>query len=245
MIILGANGFIGSHLEDNGQPPVVNCVGVQPARGEWDLWNYLDINVMRLETKLEVAKRHGLPFITLCSQKTTLKGEIGKLVLTDNAARNLCEWYHQTYGLRTIVLSLPPVYGIGPYLKGSGLGAMMDAAKAGKPIEVWGDHRVRRDFISIHDVVSAINTLAESEAQGEYQISGGLLSVEAEAEIVNEVFGGVGLTYVDSDNGLESSCVFEDMNMSSGRPKLSELGWRPEWDFRRIVMELKGGVDAT
>ena len=239
MIILGKDGWIGSHLKDDGKPPVVNCVGVQPARGHYTLKEYLQVNVVDWAEKLwDIHCYITDKVITLTSQKTTLKGEIGKLVITDNCVRDIMEWYHQTHGLQTIVLSLPPVYGIGPYLANSGLGAMMECAKKGEPIELWGDTSIKRDFISIHDVVTAIECLADSDtAQGEYCVSGGLWSLREEGETVKRVLGSESeIVYCEGrDNGLEPSDRYHNQK------RIHDLGWKEQWSFERIVRELKDG----
>lgn len=218
----------------------MDCIGVQPARGESPLSEYLKVNVELFERNLHFYQTvFGCKHIKLASQKESLKGEIGKLVITDHAVMDIMEFYHLNYGLQTIVLRLPPVYGIGPYIANSGLGRMMECARKGEPIELWGDTTIRRDFISIHDVVTAIECVASSEqAQGVYSISGGLISLREEGETVRRVFGSESnlLMVPEKANNLEPSCVYLNQK------RIKDLGWNPKWTFEDIVRELKEGM---
>lgn len=246
----GRGGFIGSYLPPEfvgvdvdvrtdymrwprgyGFEAAVNLACVQPARGVFPFEEYFDVNVMGMWGILAWAWSWSIPkVIAMSSQKTSLKGEVGKLVRTDTEVRRAMDYYRHafiTHRLQTIVLRLPPVYGPGPYIAKSGLGQMIEGAKQGR-IEVWGNPSNSRAVISVHDVVSAIQYLVKSDLQGVFSI-GIPLSLESEVKAVQEVFGGELVYRPEIDNGIR-----QDIEVS-GIP-----GWEPRWTFREMVQELKG-----
>jgi UDP-glucose 4-epimerase len=176
--------------------------------------------------------------ITFTSQKQQLKGEIGKLVITDHAIIDIMEWYHNEYGMRTVVLRLPPVYGHGPYLANSGLGRMIECAKSGKPIEIWGDPNVGRDWIDIRDVVRAVQAFADSDAQGVFYITAGRLVLFDEAYFVKDVWGGEVVYKPEIPNGLIETFAY--LNMS----KTSKY-WKPQYSFISCLQEIQRRMDGA
>lgn len=243
----GKGGFIGSYLPPEfvgidvdvrttwlrwplgyNTSAVVNLACVQPARGKFPLDQYLETNVRGLSNIMEWARWWGVArVISMASQKGYANGEINKLVRTDHEAMTLMSQGPHLYGLQTIVLRLPPVYGVGPYIANSGLGQMIEGAKRGR-IEVWGDPSASRAVTSVHDVVSAIQYLVRSDLQGVYSI-GIPLSLESEAQTVREVYGGELVYRPEIDNKIS-----QDIEVT-GIP-----GWEPRWTFREMVEELKG-----
>ncbi|HEV7260401.1 MAG TPA: NAD-dependent epimerase/dehydratase family protein [Bosea sp. (in: a-proteobacteria)] len=77
---------------------------------------------------------------------------VGKL-----AIEKYLSLYHHLYGLEYLALRIANAYGPGQsILKRQGVvAAMLDRALAGKPLEIWGDGEVVRDFVHIDDVISA------------------------------------------------------------------------------------------
>lgn len=252
MIIFGGYGFIGSYLEGTKprcdvkqrlpvwdgpeEAAVVNLACVQPARGTFSLKEYYDTNVQGLINILDWAKDSGIDkVLTITSQKTTLKGELGKLVLTDHAATEVMARYHQEYGMQTIVLRIPPAFGPGPFVKGHGLGVFLAAAAKGDPIEVWGDPDARRRIVSVHDVASAINHLVAGDFQGVFDIPGLWLSLRTEVKVVNEAFG-------NRSQVLYMPSIPNDVGERGLFHQWSEItGWQATWSFKDIVEEFKHG----
>jgi nucleoside-diphosphate-sugar epimerase len=248
----GKGGFIGSYLpaefvgvdadvrtSNHGWPrgkgfeAAVNLACVQPARGAFPFEDYFDINVMGMWGVLAWAWSWSVPkVIAMNSQKTSMQGEVGKLVRADIGIRQAVAAYRHEFRMKAVVLRLPPVIGTDPahpFIKNAGLGQMIEGAKQGR-IEVWGEPSNSRAVISIHDAVSAIQFLVRSDLQGVFSI-GIPLSLESEVKAVQEVYGGELVYRPEIDNGIR-----QDIEVS-GIP-----GWEPRWDFERMVRELK---DAT
>jgi nucleoside-diphosphate-sugar epimerase len=243
----GKGGFIGSYLPPEfvgidvdvrthpdawpvgkGFEAAVNLACVQPARGGFPFEEYFDVNATGMWHVLGWAWSWSIPkVIAMNSQKTSMQGEVGKLVRTDMEVRRAMDVYRYGFHVRTATLRLPPVIGPGPYIANSGLGQMIEGAKRGR-IEVWGKPEATRAVISVHDVVSAIQYLVRSDLQGVYSI-GIPLSLESEAQTVREVFGGELVYRPEIDNGIS-----QDIEVT-GIP-----GWEPRWAFKEMVSELKG-----
>jgi UDP-glucose 4-epimerase len=75
--------------------------------------------------------------------------------------------YHHHYGLDYTVLRLSNPYGSrqDPYRGQGVLAAWMHRLNHNKPIEIWGDGSVVRDYIYIKDAVRAIEIAATSQSQ--------------------------------------------------------------------------------
>lgn len=247
----GKGGFIGSYLPDEfvgvdvdvrtnphkwprglGFDAVVNLACVQPARGVYPFEEYFDVNVTGMWNALAWAHMWSIPkVIAMNSQKASMQGEVGKLVRADMGVRQAVATYRNEFHANAVVLRLPPVIGtqLGhPFIKDAGLGQLIKGAKRGQ-IEVYGKPDATRAVISAHDVVRAIRYLVGTDLPGFAYSIGIPLSLEQEAKAVQSVFGGELVYRPEIDNGIR-----QDIEVS-GIP-----GWGPEWDFERMVRELKG-----
>lgn len=247
----GKGGFIGSYLPDEfvgvdvdvrtrpwGWPRgedfevAVNLACVQPARGAFPFEDYFDVNVTGMWNVLEWCRMWGIPkAIGINSQKTSMQGEIGKLVRADIGIRQAVAAYRHEFHLKAMVLRLPPVIGTDlahPFIKDAGLGQLIEGAKRGQ-IEVYGRPEATRAVVSVHDAVSAIRYLAGADLPGLTYSIGIPLSLESEVKAVQEVFGGELVYRPEIDNQI-----------SQDIPVTGIPGWEPRWTFREMVEELKG-----
>ena len=78
--------------------------------------------------------------------------------------------YHHLYGLSYVTLRVSNPYG--PRQGHGGVqgvvGTFLQNVNDGKQIEIWGDGKIVRDFISIHDLVDLCVKAAESDQCGTY-----------------------------------------------------------------------------
>lgn len=102
--------------------------------------------------------------------------------------------YRELYGLNTCTLRLANPYG--PYQRvKSAQGAIpvfCYKALTGEPIEIWGDGSVRRDFIYVEDVVSAVLKAVETEERIPQEInigSGRAVSLRELLALIADVTG--------------------------------------------------------
>ena len=102
-----------------------------------------------------------------------------------------------------------------------------DAQHTSDPVmNVWGDGSARRDFLHIDDCIDAIMLLAQSSAEGVYNVSTGHLTTIRElAETVRDATGFSGQIQFDE------SFPAGQMQRIFDTTKMTKLGWAPKIDF--------------
>ena len=150
-----------------------------------------DINISGMLRVLEAARKTDVQKI-IFSSSAAVYGDNPALPLTENlipapsSFYGLTKWmtekylalYHKIYELSYTVLRYSNVYGPRQGADGEG-GVIYIFAKSlaeNKPITIFGDGRQTRDFISVHDVVSA-NLAALHQADGE------IINISTETEL--------------------------------------------------------------
>lgn len=141
----------------------------------------------------------------------------------------LCNVYHECYGLRTTALRFANAYGPYSAHKTSVVPKFIRRARAGKPLEIYGDGEQTRDFIHAADIASAIRTVLENDrAGGEvYQVASGTeTKIEDLATTIKELA---------EDEGKSVEVVHTDpregeikYNFSSIDKIRDQLGWGHE-----------------
>ncbi len=119
-----------------------------------------------------------------------------------------------------IILRFFNIYGIGQSSEYAGvITKFMEGIMQKRPLEIFGDGRQTRDFISIHDVVKAFECALKSE-NGTFNIaSGKSLSINELAKIMFDVFGKVEIKHLEKQKGdIQNSVV--DVSLAE-----SELGF--------------------
>ena len=84
--------------------------------------------------------------------------------------------YERMYGLKAIMLRVANPYGERQRIETAqgAIGVFLHQALSGKPIEIWGDGSVTRDFIHISDVAEAfVQAVAYSGSKSVFNISSG------------------------------------------------------------------------
>jgi UDP-glucose 4-epimerase len=126
-----------------------------------------EVNVDVTAALLELARQRGVPRFVMSSTNAVV-GDIGDATIhedlplrpltpygaTKAAAEMLLSGYAGGYGMTTCALRLTNVYGPGMEHKDSLVPRLMRATLAGRPIEVYGSGRQRRDFVHVDDVVA-------------------------------------------------------------------------------------------
>jgi len=150
-----------------------------------------DINISGMLRVLEAARKTDVQKI-IFSSSAAVYGDNPALPLTENlipapsSFYGLTKWmtekylalYHKIYELSYTVLRYSNVYGPRQGADGEG-GVIYIFAKSlaeNKPITIFGNGRQTRDFISVHDVISA-NLAALHQADGE------IINVSTETEL--------------------------------------------------------------
>ncbi len=125
-------------------------------------------------------------------------GDHAIYVISKNAASDVMEYYNETYGMQCAAFRLPPVYGVGPhstiYVNGklykTGIQTFIDNAKAGNPIEIWGDPEIKRDIVYVKDVAKAfVLALKSDKTKGLYNMTSGTqVTLKEQVETVIKLF---------------------------------------------------------
>lgn len=84
------------------------------------------------------------------------------------AGEALCDAYHNSYGIGTVVLRWTNIYGKGTYFKWrTVVSRFVRKAYLGEPLTVHGSGNQRRNFIHIDDAVSLYKAVITQKAKGE------------------------------------------------------------------------------
>ncbi len=184
-----------SILPDGDIYAVVNLAGILPAYlPEFDPLDYIDTNITGAVNILEYARQNNADRV-LYSQtwavqggywgdKTTLSPELPRKLLysgdhafysiTKSMIEDTLEFYREEYGIRSFVFRLPNVYMYHPdveyYVNGEkryvGYRRMIELAKAGEKLEMWGDPDAFKDILYIKDLCRMMYAALSADLNG-------------------------------------------------------------------------------
>lgn len=157
------------------------------------------------------------------------------------AGMKLCEYYNSQMGLKYTSVLPPNLYGDGigysPDLS-SVLPSMMErfhrAARDGaNSVTIWGSGLARREFLHAHDLARAIDVLIESGFDEPYINVGPaeMCTINQLAELMKEVTGFSGT--IEHDMTKPEGAQREKLDCA----KIRSLGWKPEIDLRRGLLQ--------
>lgn len=92
---------------------------------------------------------------------------LGIYEITNLAAEKIIEAYHTAFGIRSVLLRISNTYGPRAQMRHSRYGVVnwfLRLALEGRPIPVFGDGKILRDFLFVDDCVTAILAAAASDA---------------------------------------------------------------------------------
>jgi UDP-glucose 4-epimerase len=138
------------------------------------------------------------------------------------------------YGLETVSLRYFNVYGPGldpngPYALA--IGRFLLARKESKPITIFGDGSITRDFTHVRDVVSANLLAAESQKVGKGEVMNIGTGTNTSIQALAEMFGGpiqYGPPRIEAHDAL-----------ADNRKARELLGWQPTVTLEDGIAELK------
>ena len=150
--------------------------------------------------------------------------------------------YANMWGIDYRICRPSNIYGEGQHLNvGQGvIGVFLEQCIKNKPIEIWGDGTVSRDYIDVGDTARAIVQLISHQGQGKvFNISSGL------GYSLNDI-----VTIIRNDlqipikvNYVESRKFDVPVNILDNSRLMQETGWKPQVDLvfgiRRVYNHLK------
>jgi UDP-glucose 4-epimerase len=169
------------------------------------------------------------------------KNPLSPYAVAKLAAEEYCQVFQSVYRLPTVSLRFFNIYGPGQNVNAAYAAAIplfIKLAKAGKPLEIYGDGKATRDYVYIKDAVNAFILAAESDASGIYNIGGGKsVTVNELAKLINKLTGNkASLIYKAIRTG--------DILHSRGDiSKAKSFGYRPKYSLEAGLKEMIGESD--
>lgn len=246
---------------------VVDLAGAMPARMKgYDPYKYIDVNITGNLNILEYCRKtkadrilfaqsfgdikdhaEDNPLLTVdLPRKFSFTSDHTIYVMTKNFAVDMIENYHQMYGLRNFIFRLPTIYLYSPvdtyYVDGKqrkiGYRLLIDKARAGEPIEVWGDPERVKDMVYVKDFCQMLyRAVFVDRNYGYYNVGTGVgTSLLDQIQGMIEVFG---------TSGKESELIMCPDKSNAPQyimdiaPAVSELGYKPEYTYRKMLLDFK------
>ena len=162
--------------------------------------------------------------------------------ITKLAIEKYTAMYSKMHGVDYVICRPANVYGEGQRLHiGQGvIGVFLDQCLKGKPVEIWGDGAVRRDYLYVTDMANAIVKLIHYQGgHGVFNISSGLgYSLNDIVAIIRD-----DLKIPIEVRYLESRKFDVPVNILDSSRLMRETGWKPQIDLvsgmRRVYDYLK------
>ena len=246
---------------------VVDLAGAMPARMKgYDPYRYIDVNITGNLNILEFCRKTGAdrilfaqsfgdikdygeenPVLTVdLPRKFSFTSDHTIYVMSKNFAVDMIENYHQMYGLKRFIFRLPTIYLYSPidtfYVDGKerkiGYRLLIDRAKAGEPIEVWGDPKREKDMVYVKDFCQMLyKALFADRDCGYYNVGTGVgTSLLDQIKGMIEVFG---------EEGKKSPIIMcpdkpnAPQYIMDVTPAVEELGYKPQYDYLSMLRDFK------
>jgi UDP-glucose 4-epimerase len=205
-----------------------------------------------ITTLYECLEHTQLPISEAVGRRFAMTGDHAAYVISKIAASDYVDHFSQEFGIQGVVLRLTGLLGYGRQegfwedgvFHKSAFEVFYKLAKAGEPIEIWGEHSCRRDSLYVKDAVRAIHAAIESNtARGLFLIgSGEGRSTEEEARVFAEVFRSPNdpapLVYRPEIQDKKKSYYFD---ISKAK---RELGWKPAYSYADILRDYDKEVQS-
>lgn len=246
---------------------VVDLAGAMPARMKgYDPYKYIDVNITGNLNILEYCRENGVDRILFAQSFGDIKdyGEENLLLTVDlprkfsftsdhtiyvmskNFAVDMIENYYQMYGLKRFIFRLPTIYLYSPidtfYVDGIqkkiGYRLLIDRAKAGEPIEVWGDPSRVKDMVYVKDFCQMLfKALFVKKDCGYYNVGTGVgTSLLDQIKGMVDVFGEEGKT---SQLIMRPDRPNAPQYIMDITPAVQELGYKPQYSYLEMLRDFK------
>ncbi len=246
---------------------VVDLAGAMPARMKgYNPYKYIDVNIIGNLNILEYCRENGADRILFAQSFGDIKdyGEENPLLTADlprkfsftndhtiyvmskNFAVDMIENYHQMYGLKRFIFRLPTIYLYSPedmyYVDGLkrkvGYRLLIDKARAGETVEVWGDPNRVKDMVYVKDFCQMLYKAVFVDREcGYYNVGTGVgTSLVDQIKGMVEVFG---------KEGKKSNIVMRPDKPNAPQyimditPAVEELGYQPKYNYVDMLHDFK------
>lgn len=180
------------------------------------------------------------------------KGDHAVYVISKNTAIELIEHYHQEYGLKKFIFRFPTIYNYSPYHYYYPNGVktlrpvyrMIEQAKKGEPIELWGNPEYSKDMVHVYDCAQMICKAVEVDREeGFYNVGTGKpVTLKEQIETIIKVF---------SPKDHPSEIIYCPEKPAGGgflmdvENAKEELGYEPQYDCLKLFEDYKKEMEIN
>lgn len=180
------------------------------------------------------------------------KGDHAVYVISKNTAIELTEHYHQEYGLKKFIFRFPTIYNYSPYHYYYPNGVktlrpvyrMIEQAKKGEPIELWGNPEYSKDMVHVYDCAQMICKAVEVDREeGFYNVGTGKpVTLKEQIETIIKVF---------SPKDHPSEIIYCPEKPAGGgflmdvQNAKEELGYEPQYDCLKLFEDYKKEMEIN
>ena len=257
-------------LPSDGVDAVVNLAGVLPARS-YDPRMYIQSFTMGQLNVLEYMNKVGCKKIISAQtpadlwylQNTTdpMPADAQRsfppstdhsiYTIAKNAAIDITEYYHNTFGISRFILRFFNVYMYhpNPYYYVDGIKRMMsfrllmDRAEVGEDIEVWGDPSRSKEMLYVKDLSQLIKQCIETS------IDGGIYNVGSTKQVtLEEQINGIIEIFTKEKKSKKVYCpekpdaLFNHLDISN---TIKELGYSPKYSYIDSLVDFKKEMELN
>ncbi len=172
--------------------------------------------------------------------------------ITKNAACDIIQHYSVKYGFRYYILRFPNIFCYHPnptyYVDGkkrwTGQRAIIEQARRGEEIELWGNPKAARDVFYVKDCTQIIEKCLSADGEsGTYNVgTGKVVSRMDQIKGLIEVFGDPGnpSRIVVRDDKPDSPTYLLDISKT-----VDQLGFVPQYDYLTYLKDLKQEMEVN
>ena len=257
-------------LPDSEVFAVVNLAGVLPARG-YDPRKFIESFTLGQLNVLEYMRRVGCRKIISAQTPADLwylqntdkaipadaqrsfppSTDHSIYTIAKNAAIDITEYYHNTYGISRFILRFFNVYLFHPnpyyYVDGKkrmiSFRLLMDRAENGDDIEVWGDPTRSKEMLYVKDLAQLILQCVESD------IEGGVYNVGSEKQIsLDEQIDGIIKVFSSKRKSKKIYCPEKPnalFNHLDSTKTVKELGYSPKFSYLDSLLDFRKEMESN
>ncbi|ANZ45998.1 NAD-dependent epimerase/dehydratase family protein [Cloacibacillus porcorum] len=180
------------------------------------------------------------------------EGDHAVYVITKNTAIEFIKHYYREYNLKKFIFRFPTIYSYSPYHYYHPNGKktirpvyrMIDLAKRGEPIELWGNPNYAKDMVHVYDCAQMICRAVEVDRnEGFYNVGTGIpVTLKEQIETIIKVF---------SPKDHPSKIIYCPEKPAGGGFLMDvenakmELGYEPKYDCLRLFENYKAEMEIN
>ncbi len=252
---------------------VIHLAGLMPARMEgYNPASYFEVNTIGTLNVLEFCRIKGISQILFALSHSdvaghwntgkpipedamrlpNLKGDHAVYIISKMAAADLTTHYFLEYGIKNVILRFPTIYcywpvstmyvdgkkTIIPYLH------IIEKAKRGETIEVWGDPKHSKDIVYVKDLTHLIeNIVLNNDCHGTYNVgTENPISLEEQILKTVEIF---------SPDDNKSKMVYRPEKSSQAQftyeisKSIKDFGYTPKYSIEKMLKDMKDEMESN